>query len=352
MENNSKNINGLGEKEAAEILKRGANELPAQKSRRFWKVLADVLREPMLFLLFAAGAIYFFLGDIGDALMLSVFVVFIIGITFYQERKTERALEALRDLSSPRALVIRGGVRRRIPGREVVAGDILVLQEGDRVPADAAVLEAVNLTVDESLLTGESLAVSKSVWDRKKNIADELPGGDNLPFVYSGTLITRGHGLAQVMATGAATRMGAIGKSLQTIKEGDTLLKKETGRLAGLFGVIGLVLCVLAAVSYFLLEGNILDGILYGLTISMSMLPEEFPVVTMVFLALGAWRISKRKVLTRNTAAIEALGAATVLCVDKTGTLTLNQMRLQELMAVGNSVKLADFEGEGKENLA
>lgn len=353
MENNQNNIQikGLSEKEAAEILKRGANELPQQKPRRFWAILAGVLREPMLLLLTAAGAIYFFLGEASDALMLSAFVVFIVGITFYQERKTERAMEALRDLSSPRALVIRDGAKRRIAGRAVVAGDILVLQEGDRVPADSAVLEAINLTADESLLTGESLAVSKSVWDGNRQIENETPGGDNSPFVYSGTLITRGHGLAQVMATGADTRIGAIGKSLQTIKEGDTLLKKETGRLAGIFGIIGLLFCVLASVSFFLIKGDVLGGVLYGLTIGMSILPEEFPVVTMVFLAFGAWRISKRKVLTRNTAAIESLGAATVLCVDKTGTLTLNQMRLQELATAGSHISLSDYEGEGKENL-
>jgi Ca2+-transporting ATPase len=365
MENKFENFKGLTSREVEERLKDGGyNELPSQKPRRFWMVLAGVLREPMLLLLVVAGTIYFFLGESSDALMLSVFVVFIVGITFYQERKTERAMAALRDLSSPRALVVRDGVPRRIAGREVVAGDILVLREGDRVPADGAVLNTTNLMVDESLLTGEALAVSKAVWDEKQSIANEppafgearptqvgWPGGDNLPFVYSGTLITRGHGLARVTAIGGDTRMGAIGKSLQTIKEGDTLLKKETGRLAGIFGVVGLALCIAAAVLYYLLKGDPIEGILYGLTIGMSMLPEEFPVVTMVFLALGAWRISKRKVLTRNTAAVEALGAATVLCVDKTGTLTLNQMRLREMAVAGRQIKLSDYEGEGKENL-
>ncbi len=345
-------IKGLGAAEVEAKLKAGGyNELPSQKPRHFGAVLAGVLREPMLFLLFAAGAVYFFLGDIGDSLMLSAFVVFIIGITFYQERKTERALAALRDLSSPRALVIRDGVQKRIAGREVVAGDIIVLREGDRVPADAVVLEAVNLSADESLLTGESLAVSKSAWDGKSNIDNQKLEGDDSLFVYSGTLITRGHGLARVAAIGLDMRMGAIGKSLQSIKEGETLLKKETGRLAGIFGIIGLVLCVLASVFYFLLEGDALAGILYGLTIGMSMLPEEFPVVTMIFLALGAWRISKRKVITRNTAAIESLGAVEVLCSDKTGTITLNQMRLKQIAFGGKTIDLGDYDGDGAPEL-
>jgi len=208
----------------------------------------------MLLLLVGAGIIYFILGERSDALMLSSFIIFIIGVTFYQQRRTENALEALRDLSSPRALVIRDGVHKRIAGREVVVGDIMVLQEGDRVAADAAVLKSVNLMVDESLLTGESVAVAKSVWDGKLLINQEHPGGDNLPFVYSGTLITRGHGLAKVMATGVNTEMGKIGKSLQTIEDEDTLLKKETAHLVKLFGTIGLALCLAAVLFYYFLR--------------------------------------------------------------------------------------------------
>jgi len=350
MENNFENIKGLSSNEAEGRQKAdGYNEIPAQKKRGFFTIFAEVLKEPMLLILVGAGTIYFFLGELQDALMLSVFVVFIVGITFYQQRKTERALEALRDLSSPRALVIRDGAQRRIAGREVVVGDILILREGDRVPADAAVLISANLMVDESLLTGESLAVAKSIWDGKKEISQHRPGGEGQPFVYSGTLITRGHGLARVSTTGISTEMGKIGKSLQGIKEGETLLSKETGRLAKLFGVVGLFLCLLAVLFHYLSNNELLQGILYGLTIGMSMLPEEFPVVMLVFLALGAWRISKRKVLTRNASAIEALGAANILCVDKTGTLTLNQMRLQELSSGDDHIDLGGYENSEKD---
>jgi len=341
------NIKGLSKKEVEGVLKRdGYNELPLQKKHNAAAILWEVIKEPMLLLLVGAGAIYFFLGEFSDALLLSTFVFFVIGITFYQRRRTERALEALRGLSSPRALVIRDGALRRIAGREVVVGDILVLREGDRVPADAAALELTNLMVDESLLTGESLAVTKSVWDGQQLIEENRPGGDGLPFVYSGTLVTRGHGLARVLATGTATEMGKIGKSLAGIVEQEVLLKIEIGRLVRLFAFIGAVLCVAVVLFYGIFRTGWLAGVLYGITVSMSMLPEEFPVVLTIFLALGAWRISKRKVLTRNPAAVETLGAADVLCVDKTGTLTINQMRLQELSVWGRQANLADYEGD------
>ncbi len=252
LESETKKIKGLTAEQVSKQLQEGGyNELPSQKKHGLFHILFDVIKEPMLILLLAAGIIYSFLGELSDALMLSTFVVFIVGITFYQQRKTERALDALRDLSSPRALVIRDGVQKRIAGREVVAGDIIILREGDRVAADAAILESVNLAVDESLLTGESVAVSKSVWDGKHLISDEHPGGDNLPFVYSGTLINRGHGLAKVMATGVNTEMGKIGKSLQTVADEETNLRKETARLTKFFGVIGLGLCV-ATVAFYL----------------------------------------------------------------------------------------------------
>lgn len=345
------NMEGLTSQRAREQLKKdGYNELPSQKRHGLLSILLEVVREPMLLLLLAAVVTYFFLGERQDALMLSTFVVFIVGVTFYQQHKTERALEALRDLSSPRALVIRDGMQKRIAGREVVAGDIMILREGDRVAADAAVLESVNLMVDESLLTGESVAVTKSVWDGRHQISEEHPGGDNLAFVYSGTLITRGHGLAKSLATGAKTEMGKIGKSLQAIGDEETLLKKETGHLVKIFGIVGLMLCFATVALYLSFnKGEILPGILYGLTISMSMLPEEFPVVLLIFLTIGAWRISKHRVLARNTAAIETLGAANVLCVDKTGTITLNQMRLQALAVPG--IKIADLTKYNSQNL-
>jgi len=322
-----KKLKGLSEAEArARLRQEGFNELPSQKKQNFLMILINVLREPMLLLLLITGLIYFFLGDVKDTLMLMSFVVVVIGITFYQERKTERALEALRDLSSPRALVIREGAQKRIAGRAVVREDLIVLREGDRVPADAEVLVCSNLSIDESLLTGESLAVRKAAWDGKEH--PRRPGGDDLPFVYSGTMVVQGHGTARVIATGARTEMGKIGKSLEQIKTEDTLLQKETAKIVRNFALAGILLCLLVVLVFGLTKGNWIQGVLAGLTLSMAMLPEEFPVVLLIFLTLGAWRISKNHVLTRNRPAIETLGAATVLCVDKTGTLTMNSMKL------------------------
>ncbi|MGC9964891.1 MAG: cation-translocating P-type ATPase [Syntrophobacteraceae bacterium] len=327
---------GLSEAEAASRLREeGYNELPSSKRRSIVAIGIGVIREPMFLLLVACGAIYLILGELRDALMLLGFVFVVMGITLYQERKTERALEALRDLSSPRARVIRDGEVKRIPGREVVREDILVLGEGDRVPADAAILSCISLSIDESLLTGESVPVRKAVCG---GAVPEIayPGGDDLPFVYSGTLVVRGQGIACARATGSQTELGKIGMALQTVDTEQTPLQRETGRLVRYLACFGIFLCALVITVYGLTRGDWLNGFLAGITLAMAMLPEEFPVVLTIFLALGAWRISQKHVLTRQVPAVESLGAATVLCVDKTGTLTLNQMSVSRIFAQGS----------------
>ena len=336
METTSENVepSGLSEAEAARRLQQhGYNELPSSKGRSILATAWDVVREPMFLLLLACGTIYLILGDVQEAVMLLGFVFVVLGITLYQERKTERALEALRDLSSPRALVIRGGERKRIAGREVVPDDLVVLAEGDRVPADSVVLSCNNLSTDESLLTGESVPVRKVAWDGVREMT--RPGGEDLPFVFSGTLIVQGQGIAQVRATGIHTEMGNIGKALQTVQVEGTRLQKEVGRLVRRVAILGLALCVIVVVLYGLTRGNWLQGFLAGITLAMAMLPEEFPVVLTIFLALGAWRLSKMKVLARRVPVIETLGSATVLCVDKTGTLTVNRMSIRKLAVDG-----------------
>ncbi|GAK50063.1 cation transport ATPase [Candidatus Moduliflexus flocculans] len=324
---------GLSQADAAQRLREhGYNELPSTETRTIWAIALDVVREPMFLLLVACGVIYLFLGDIEEALMLLGFVFVVMGITLYQERKTERALEALRDLSSPRALVIRDGQEQRIAGREVVPGDLLVVREGDRVPADGLLLISQNLLVDESLLTGESVSVRKTA---APNAEPKMgrPGGDDLPYIYSSTLIVHGHGVARVLGTGVNTEIGKIGKALQTVEPEETLLQKETGQLVRKMAMVGLSACALIIVVYGLTRGNWLEGFLAGITLAMATLPEEFPVVLTIFLALGAWRISQNNVLTRRVPAIETLGSATVLCVDKTGTLTQNRMTVCKLFA-------------------
>lgn len=303
----------------------GPNRLPQPPARTVLHIGLEVLREPMFQLLMLAGLIYIALGDIGEALMLLCFVQISILIAVVQEKRSENALQALRNLATPRALVIREGSQHLIDSRELVRGDVLVLTEGDRVAADAVLMAAYHLQVDESLLTGESVPVVKSL------DADASQG-----HVYSGTMVTAGNGMARVTATGLMTELGRIGRSLGEIKEAPTRLHAETRKFVRIFGTVGLVLSVMTTLVMGVTQGDWLQGLLSGITLAMSILPEEFAVVLTVFLAMGAWRISHAQVLTRRSAAIEGLGAITVLCADKTGTLTENQMSVAGLWQAGH----------------
>lgn len=335
---------GLSEADAARLLREvGHNELPSSKPRSVFAIAFEVAREPMFLLLVAGGIVYMMLGDLQEALMLLGFVFVVMGITLYQERKTERALEALRDLSSPRAMVIRDGAERRIAGRDVVPGDLVILSEGDRVPADSILLACTNLSADESLLTGESISVRKVCSEDAEGMREiARPGGDDLPFVYSGSLVVQGQGVAMVKATGINTEIGKIGRALQKVEPEETALQKETNRLVRDLAILGLSLCLIVVIAFGMTRDSWLQGILAGITMAMAVLPEEFPVVLTVFLALGAWRISQNNVLTRRMPAVETLGSATVLCVDKTGTLTLNRMNVRRIFANG---KFFDLDG-------
>jgi Ca2+-transporting ATPase len=291
----------------------------------------------MFALLLGGGLIYLLLGDLKEALILLVYAIMSVVITVIQETRTERVLEALRDLTSPRALVIRENVRKRIAGREVARGDLVVLAEGDRVPADSVLVQARDLQADESLLTGESVAVRKIAAAGIPS-SRPRPGGDDLPFLYSGTLVVRGSGVAHVVATGPRSEIGKIGQSLNTLETEPPRLQVQTARLVRLAALGGAAISVTAVVLYGTMRGGWLDAVLAGITIGMSMLPEEFPVVLTVFMAMGAWRISKARVLTRRAASIETLGSATVLCTDKTGTLTQNRMSIIELQLPGGEL--------------
>ena len=330
MKNTIEKYKGLTANEVKEKLRtEGYNNLPSSKPKNILSIGLGVVKEPMFILLVACGSLYLVLGNLQEGLILLGFVFVIMGIEFFQEKKTEKALDALKDMASPRALVIRDGVETRIAGIEVVTDDIIVLQEGDRVPADATVLNSINLHVDESLLTGEPVPVRKNEWDGV--IKKKQPGGDDLPFVFSGSMIVQGNGIARVNSIGINTEIGKIGKALEGVVEEPTRLKKEMGSLVKTITIIAAVLCILVIVGYTLTRGSLLNGFLAGITLAMAMLPEEFPVILAVFMALGAWRMSKTKVLTRKPSAIETLGSATVLCTDKTGTLTLNKMTVSRL---------------------
>lgn len=311
---------GLTKSEAERrLVSDGPNLLPSAKPKNFIQLITAVLREPMLILLVSAGVINFILAEFldGSILMLTVFIV--VGISLYQERRTERALIAIRDLSSPRALVVRDGIEARIPGRDVVRGDLVILSEGDRVPADGRLVSTSNLSADESMLTGESLSVLKQPNDP----------------VYLGTLIVKGYGRAIMESTGAKTELGKIGKALQTIEIERTHLQKEVDRIVRVVAVAAIVAAVAVVVIYGVTRGNWLEGALAGIAASMALIPEEFPVILTVFLAIGAWRMSQKRVITRRAPVIETLGSATVICVDKTGTLTMNQMAVHEINVDG-----------------
>ena len=304
---------GLSQAEAAaRLAAEGPNELPQANARSLLRIAFDVVREPMFGLLLAAGIAYFVLGQSTEAVALLVFASASVGIAVVQETRSERVLEALRDLTSPRALVIRDGQRQRIPGREVVRGDIVILSEGDRVPADGQLTVSHDLKLDESLVTGESLPIARQAGEP----------------VLSATLVVRGQGVAETQATGARSRIGQIGQSLGEIEHAAPVLQRQTRRLVRLVGGVGLACCLLTVLLYGLWRGSWIEAALAGIALGMSMLPEEFPLVLAVFMVMGAWRLSRNRVLTRRASAIESLGAATVLCTDKTGTLTENRMSL------------------------
>ncbi len=337
-------IRGLSSVEAAQLLQlEGPNELPTAQPRNLLQQAAGVLREPMLMLLVGAAIINFVLSEKLDGIILGLFVTVVVFISIYQEHKTEKALNALRDLSAPRALVLRDGQRIRVPGSDVVRGDHVLLVEGDRVPADGVLITSANFSADESALTGESVPVRKCAVDMETAQAGMgRPGGDDTAWIFSGTLVVKGHGLAVIRQTGASTELGRIGKALATIEVERTPLQREVDRLVRVVATAGAIAATAVVVAYGLTRGDWLQGLLAGIAAAMAMLPEEFPVVLTVFLAMGAWRMSQKHVLTRRAPVIETLGSATVICVDKTGTLTMNRMTVRDLMVGGQQHLLDD----------
>lgn len=319
---------GLDSAEAARRLAaEGPNALPGSEPKPLLRIAAGVLLEPMFLMLVAAGLLYLALGDTAEAAFLLGSVAAIVGLALAQERKSQRALEALRDLSAPRALVLRDGRQARIAGRDVVRGDLLVLREGDRIAADARLLQG-GLGADESLLTGESAA------------RDKLPGGPQEPggadALFASTVVTRGSGLALVTATGPRTAVGRIGAALAGTALVPSRLQKQSRRVVRVMALAGLGMAAALVMLARFWDGRpLLESLLLGIALAMAALPEEVPVVLTVFLALGAWRLSRQKVLARRVQAVEALGGITVLAVDKTGTLTLNRMRVAEAHAAG-----------------
>ncbi|MBA3058822.1 MAG: cation-translocating P-type ATPase [Gammaproteobacteria bacterium] len=328
------NGEGLTTAQAAQRLAEdGPNALPGERRRTLAGIARETLREPMFLLLLTAGALYLVLGDLQEGLILFGLVLVVLALTLYQEGKTEHAIEALRELSSPRALVLRDGQPLRIAGSEVVRGDIMLLAEGDRIAADAVLIEGTEVQVDESLLTGEPVPVSKVAGALATQAATPRPGGDGQAYLFSGTLLVKGHGSARVTATGARSEIGRIGKALESLGSEPSPLKRQTATLVKVLALISLVASLFLIAAFGLLRGDWLGALLAGIALAMALLPQEFTVVLTVIPALGAWRLSRQNVLTRRIAAIETLGATSVLCVDKTGTLTENRMTVAQLYA-------------------
>ncbi|MEF7612588.1 HAD-IC family P-type ATPase [Aquincola sp. MAHUQ-54] len=310
---------GLSSDEARRRLARdGPNRLPPPDHKTLRSTIAATALQPMVLLLLAATTVYTLLGEALDGVVLACSIVAVVAISVYQEMRTQRVLEALRDLSSPRSTVVRDGAPVRIASQELVEGDRLVVQEGDRLACDARLLEAHAMQVDESLLTGESAPVAKAAAD----------GDDAL---RAGTLVVQGDGVACVTATGVRTALGRIGGSIAGLRPPASRLQSELRHLVRIVALLAMLTCLLAAVFFAARSGSWTAGLLVGLTLAMAVVPEEFAVVWTVMLALGAWRLARLNVLTRQPQAIEALGTTTVLCVDKTGTLTCNRMEVVAL---------------------
>jgi Ca2+-transporting ATPase len=325
---------GLSGREAIELLAlHGPNQIAPATKRGLIALFFEVMREPMLLLLVAAGIVNFMLAEPLDAWMLIAMVSFVIGVTLVQGRRTERAVEALRNLTAPLALVVRDGEQLRISSVDLVPGDIILVAEGDRVAADAVLLTREICELDESALTGESVAVQRS--------SENVQGAE----IFAGTTVTRGHGVARVISTGANTRIGQIGSALASVANERTRLQREIDGLVKVIAVIGVAAAVLVTLTYGLTRGNFVEGLLAGIATAMAMLPEEFPVVLTVFMAFGTWRMAKRNVLVRKPAVIEALGSVSVICADKTGTITQNRMELASLSAKGQRLEI---ESSGK----
>jgi Ca2+-transporting ATPase len=321
-QNHLNTLEGLSTAQAAtRLAEDGPNDITQTPRRSLPGRLLDMLRQPMFALLVAASALYMVLGDLTEGLTLAVFVLAVLVLTFYQEGKSEASIQALRNLTQAQAQVIRSGQKLQVAAREVVTGDLLVLSEGDRVAADGQLRTANNLQIDESLLTGESVPVNKST-DEQDNA------------VHAGSFVVRGQGMAQVSATGQRSQIGRIGQSLSQLTSGTTPLQAQTAQLVQRLAVIVLLLCIAMVLTLGLRSGQWIPALLSAIALAMAILPEEYPVVLTIFPALGAHRLTREGVLTRRINAIETLGATTVLCTDKTGTLTENRMTVTAL-AVG-----------------
>lgn len=353
MTNNLSNMAGLSSAKAKELQQQyGKNELCTQKKESFIKKAFHIICEPMFSLLLVAAIIYFILGEPRDGAIMLIFVIGIISIDVIQEWKTDQTLNALKDLSAPKIMVIRDGEEKTIASADLVPGDLMLIYEGVKIPADGVILKCNDLRVDESSLTGEA----EGVW---KVSADQVQPTEDYwrkDYCYAGTLVTQGTSVVVVDKIGVNTEYGKIGMNVATAPEDPTPLQKQTGKLVkSCTGIAAVLFALVGVFTYFNISDHtfsdrLIESILSGITLAMAMIPEEFPVILTVFLSMGAWRLAKKNSLVRKLPSVETLGAVSVLCVDKTGTITMNQMTVQDTFALnGNCYELCEVMGLGCE---
>lgn len=353
MTDKKQNMAGLTATEAKQLQEQyGKNELPTQKKESFFKKVLHIICKPMFLLLIVAATIYFILGEARDGAIMLIFVAGIISIDVIQEWKTDKTLNALKDLSAPHVTVIRDGKEQTIASADLVPGDLMMIYEGVKVPADGVVIKCNDLCVDESSLTGEA----EGVWKINTESAESTSDYWRRDYCYAGTLVTQGTATVLVDKIGSSTEYGKIGANVASAPEEPTPLQKQTGSLVKLCAGIAAVLFALVGIFTWLnipdhsFGDRLIESILSGITLAMAMIPEEFPVILTVFLSMGAWRLAKKQSLVRKLPSVETLGAVSVLCVDKTGTITMNQMTVQDTWATdGNTNALCEAMGMGCE---
>jgi Ca2+-transporting ATPase len=340
MTSNPFGLSGLNEEQISSSRREyGSNRTTYHERNPVWESIKGIVTEPMFLLLLAAASIYFILRETPEAVFMTVAILIVSAISFFQDHRSRVALQALQKLTAPRAKVIRNGSVQEINAEEIVIGDLVVAEEGHLVPADGRIVQSADFSLNESMLTGESFSVFRTA-------------GDEAPFAWQGTQVVSGQAVLETIAIGNNTRLGKIGGSLLKIEEGKTPLQVQIDRFVKRMAAMGLVVFVLVwLINYMQSAGDpqrLANSLLKGLTLAMSILPEEIPVAFSTFMALGAFRLMKIGIIAKNTRTVETLGAATVICVDKTGTITENRMSLDRVM-IGAEGLIQDRSAFGKD---
>ena len=341
------NDKGLTDAEAAKrLVEVGPNELRATKRVSAWRILLAQFKNVLIFILLGATVLSVAMGHGLESLVIAVIVLFAVLLGFVQEYRAERAIESLRKLAAPHASVLRGGLEKKVPAREVVPGDVVMLHTGDRVPADARLLEAVNLQAEEAALTGESLPIEKHT----QALAGELPVGDRKNIVHAGTALTYGRGRAVVAATGMQTEFGRIASMLDTVETSKTPLQKNLDKVGSVLAKVALVVVALVVVLGLVRGQPFVEMLIFGIALAVAVVPEALPAVVTISLALGLQRMVKRNALIRRLPAVETLGSTSVICSDKTGTLTKDEMTVRRLFVGGDVLEVsgAGYEPKGE----